>query len=935
MIPIVTVPRLRRPAFVTSAHGLATITARAWPGLGEGDGRLIVRPLLLSSGAGFYTPAVAPGLVSVGPFLQATGFIAYPPPVIAAGTAIIPPALLSTVTGFTPSVQPGAAAVLPALLGSLVATFVPSVQAQSAGTILPPALASSSTTFFPVVQPGAATIGPALLGVGSAGFAPFVQAPAAGAILPALLAATSITFPPAIQPDGVAIQPLLLASAAAFYAPVVQMVTAGTVQPIIRPSSVVVFPLSLAAGTVTVAAPVLASGAQQFVPVIQPGVATAAPAALASTAGLYAPSVLPGSATVTAPARASAAAAYAPVVQPGSAQIAPALLASTAASYPLAIQAGSASILPALLGSTALTRAPAVSVAGGNGTLNAVTVTDGDSWFGTATAQYPANAPYAGKHMGAYFAANPTHIVNNMALSGSGLQHLRDDVAGIIAAKPYVVVLSCGRNDFMNDTSGQGYTDAQLLTAYSATYRGIIDDIRAGLPGVAIAVETITENHDPQGDINGVTVRYNNNRKALNSIIRQWKTDGVIAQVIDIGADAVIGRDGGMLKGSPESSDGLHLSEGSQPAGEGYAIPVFAAAMNALYAATPLPSSSSGDTYVSDYALTGSPSVTEGNSGTVNAVFTVTRTGALTRTGSVDWAVTGSGANPANASDFAGGVLPSGTLNFAANESSKTISVPIQGDAGVEADETFTVTLSNAKTTGNITSATAIGTIVNDDVGGGGSVTYAAGTPGTFTNTGGSTQTVAAQSLQAGRLALFVKSDYDRAPNTIVVKRSGQPDIMLTKQGAGTASSVWLGDIPADTSDYSIVFTRTTAPTPLIIQGFIPILVKGANGTPTQYYEQTFGPGNDTNVTMTTTLNLPTNGLALRFAINDIGNASGGPATLTNNDGGTTIASGNFTNFDGGATLFTVATLPASAKPSVGFAGSSSYIRLTAIAFGA
>ncbi|WP_198352543.1 Calx-beta domain-containing protein [Sphingomonas sp. MA1305] len=296
--------------------------------------------------------------------------------------------------------------------------------------------------------------------------------------------------------------------------------------------------------------------------------------------------------------------------------------------------------------------------------------------------------------------------------------------------------------------------------------------------------------------------------------------------------------------------------------------------------------------------------------------------------------MTGSGTHPANASDFVGGVFPSGTLAFAANESSKTINVPIQGDTGQEPDETFTVTLSNAQTAGNITSATATGTIVNDDVGGGGSVTYAAGTPGYFQNSGGATQTVANQALQAGRLALFVKSDYDRAPNTIVVKRSGQADIPLTKQGSNTASSVWLGDIPADASDYSIVFTRTTSPTALIIQGFIPIFIKGANGTPTQYFEQTFGPGNDTSVTMTNTLTLPANGLALRFAINDIGNANSGPATLTNNDGGTTIASGNFTNFDGGPTVYTVATLPATAQPSVGFAGSSSYIRLTAIAFG-
>ncbi|MBI0476229.1 hypothetical protein D9601_12815 [Sphingomonas sp. MA1305] len=95
-----------------------------------------------------------------------------------------------------------------------------------------------------------------------------------------------------------------------------------------------------------------------------------------------------------------------------------------------------------------------------------------------------------------------------------------------------------------------------------------------------------------------------------------------------------------------------------------------------------------------------------------------------------------------------------------------------------------------------------------------------------------------------------------------------------------------------------------------------------------------FGPGNDTGVTMTNTLTLPVNGLALRFAINDIDNTNSGPATLTNDDGGTTIATGNFTNFDDGQTLSTVATLPAIASPSVVFAGSASYIRLTGIAFG-
>ena len=59
----------------------------------------------------------------------------------------------------------------------------------------------------------------------------------------------------------------------------------------------------------------------------------------------------------------------------------------------------------------------------------------------------------------------------------------------------------------------------------------------------------------------------------------------------------------------------------------------------------------------------------------------------------------------------------SGTLTFAAGETTKTVSVPVLGDTSVESDETFTLTLSNpaGATLGAAASATA--TIVNDDGG--------------------------------------------------------------------------------------------------------------------------------------------------------------------------------------------------------------------------
>ena len=107
-------------------------------------------------------------------------------------------------------------------------------------------------------------------------------------------------------------------------------------------------------------------------------------------------------------------------------------------------------------------------------------------------------------------------------------------------------------------------------------------------------------------------------------------------------------------------------------------------------------------------------SKTEGNSGTTNFTFTVTRSGDTTGTGSVSWAVTGRGSDPAAAADFVGNALPSGTVSFAANQTTKTITVPVKGESLVERNEGFQVTISNPNG-GSITQATADGVIDDDD----------------------------------------------------------------------------------------------------------------------------------------------------------------------------------------------------------------------------
>ena len=101
----------------------------------------------------------------------------------------------------------------------------------------------------------------------------------------------------------------------------------------------------------------------------------------------------------------------------------------------------------------------------------------------------------------------------------------------------------------------------------------------------------------------------------------------------------------------------------------------------------------------------------EGDSGTTDFTFTVTRSGDTTAAGDVDFAVT---SVQADAADF-GGALPMGTVSFAAGETSKVITIPVSGDTDAEAPEEFTITLSNPTGGAAITTAEATGTIQNDD----------------------------------------------------------------------------------------------------------------------------------------------------------------------------------------------------------------------------
>ncbi len=104
-------------------------------------------------------------------------------------------------------------------------------------------------------------------------------------------------------------------------------------------------------------------------------------------------------------------------------------------------------------------------------------------------------------------------------------------------------------------------------------------------------------------------------------------------------------------------------------------------------------------------------SVTEGNSGTSLATFTVTLSQATTAT--VGFDVFTSNNTAAAGSDYVALNSPGQTI--APGQTSKTFSVTINGDTVVEANETYFFNVSNV-TAATVTRGQAVGTIVNDDV---------------------------------------------------------------------------------------------------------------------------------------------------------------------------------------------------------------------------
>lgn len=166
------------------------------------------------------------------------------------------------------------------------------------------------------------------------------------------------------------------------------------------------------------------------------------------------------------------------------------------------------------------------------------------------------------------------------------------------------------------------------------------------------------------------------------------------------------------------------LAEGS----ETFSIALSAPSAEAGLGTTPNATATITDVEGGSFAFSSATYSVNEDAGTLTV--TVTRSAGSTTAATIDYATSNGGASAG--SDY---TTSSGTLNFAAGQTSATFSVPILDDSLIEGNETFTVALSNptgGATLAAVSSATA--TIADVE---GGSFSLSAGTYGT-TETAGS-----------------------------------------------------------------------------------------------------------------------------------------------------------------------------------------------------
>jgi uncharacterized protein len=243
-----------------------------------------------------------------------------------------------------------------------------------------------------------------------------------------------------------------------------------------------------------------------------------------------------------------------------------------------------------------------------------------------------------------------------------------------------------------NFTTGQSYSTIALS--------GIISDQLGGYGTVSVAATGIQN-----GGQDGIALVDN-----VGRVVQFLSYEGVLTAT----NGPAIGLTSTDIGVSEEPAPAAGLSLQLVGAGSSYADFSWVAATDDNFGAVNTDQSFLSNTGPSAFRVADAQ-VIEGNSGTANMTVIVYRAGGLSNAASVDFTISLNGT--ANAADLVAGAVLSGTLDFAAGESQRTITIPVQGDTIGEPNETLTIALSNPSGSNTIAAADGIGAgrIINDD----------------------------------------------------------------------------------------------------------------------------------------------------------------------------------------------------------------------------
>ena len=348
----------------------------------------------------------------------------------------------------------------------------------------------------------------------------------------------------------------------------------------------------------------------------------------------------------------------------------------------------------------------------------------------------------------------------------------------------------------------------------------------------------------------------------------------------------------------------------------------------------------------------GDVTVTEGNAGPTTATFTVSLLPASGQAVSVNYATADGTATQPGDYEAAGG-----TVNFGIGETTKTVTVNVNGDTSVESNETFFVNLSNPSNA-TVTDGQGQGTINNDDTAlsindvtvneNAGSIAFtvslsqptvnnvtvnyatADGTGATPANAG-SDYTATSDKLNipagatSGTITVMVSNDNTYEPNeTFFVNLSSPTNATISDaQGQGTiandeaASTFQFGSstysVSEGASAVAVTVTRTGSTAGGVSVNYSTVPVSATAGTDYTHTNGTlsFAEG-DTSKTFTVTViddtldeADETLGLVLSSPYGGtLGTPDGVPLTITDNDAPPTLQFGapTYTVGEGGAT---------------------------------